>query len=461
MRLELARRSVLHAASWRLPKYTAVPFHQELGGLCDRVVDSAFEGTALQALVGAPPRHGKTELIALATPVRVMLEAWRRDEEFPVLYVTAKDTLARRVGRQLRAVAVRLRQETGDPWWDPAPDGEWTAESWETRGGFAFRAIGRGGATGGMGCRLLVLDDLIGHGDVYRSAASRESIRNAVTEDFRTRLMDGGPTIHMETRRGVHDTTAWLLEEQGDQWENHVWKCWTPERGYLWERRMNDGLRAKLGLHDAHPKWLSLYQQEPVPEGGTLIPPEWLETTYPGDPAIQRQVCDQVVIGVDLASTGKTSADECAFVVLGVRGAFRDVLHVHAARMPYTAARQYLRELCDEWRPAAVVVERAAGGDALVDDLRAIIPGIRGESATQDKVARLTPWLPVMQAAQLRLPRSAPWLRRYRETLTTFTGREGGADDMVDATVWALVASDSGAVLTQDHAAELRRVMEG
>jgi predicted phage terminase large subunit-like protein len=403
----------------------------------------------------APPRHGKTELLAIGTSTTCAIRAWQERRPFAILYVTAKDALARRIVRTLRAVLTRLHEETGDDWFAPDPDGEWTAESIETKGGFCFRGIGKSGATGGIGANLILLDDLIGSNAADRSAAERAAIVLALEEDFLSRGMDGAPAIHMETRRGTEDTTAWLERERADQWEFHVWPCWTEERGYLWSRRMNDAIRAKRGLGDSSPVWLSLYQQRPVPAGGTLVAPEWLDATYSEPPAVAAKLADRVVIGVDLAATGKTTSDHVAMVVLGVRAnnpapggvypgpsAYRDVLHVVRGRMGYVEAKARLRELVATYAPAAVVVERAANGDAMIDELAREVRGLRGERAAVDKVARLTPWLPTLAARQVRLPRQPePWTGPLREELTAFSGTPGEADDQVDALVWALVSA--------------------
>lgn len=462
--LDRACTSTLGAARWRMPDFEVAPFHRELAQLCDRLVESAFTGTALQAMVGAPPRHGKSELIALAMTTYALLRAWKERREFAVLYVTAKDTLARRISRVLRGVCARLLELTGDDYFARSPDGEWTAESWETAGGFTMRAIGRGGATGGIGAHLLVLDDLIGSDKVYRSPADRETIWRSLSSDFMSRLMDGGAAIHMETRRGVLDTTARLLEEQGDQWEHHVWECYDPTRpygdGYLWPRRMNADARQRRGLSDSDRDWLSLYQQRPVPEGGTLIEPGWLLHTFPGstDPSVVRGSYQSVWVGVDLAATGRATSDHCVFTVVGCRGALRDVLEVVRFRAGFVEQRARLRELCRQWRPTGVVVELAAGGDAIVDELQHDVPGLRGERATRDKKTRLQPWTGVLAAGQLRVPESARWLRDWRAELTAFSGTDGEPDDQVDSLVWALEAARAGAV--HDHR-DLLRVLRG
>jgi phage terminase large subunit-like protein len=291
------------------------------------------------------------------------------------------------------------------------------------------------------------MDDMLGSSEVYRSPTKREKIRRVVQEDLLSRLMDGGAALQMETRRGIHDTTAWLLGEFPDVWEDHTWRCYDAERGgYLWPSQYGEKWRATMPhLTNSAPVWRSLYQQEPIAEGGTIIDPSWLEATYSEPPDVAASLADLRVFGVDLASTGKQTSDPCAFVVVAVRGAFVDVVFAYQNQMDYPRARQYLTELGIEWDTNGGVVELAANGDALVADLAAVVPGIRGERATRDKVARLTPWLPMMAARQLRLPaKGAPWVRSFREAVLAFSGTDGDDDHFIDALVWALVAADTG-----------------
>ena len=257
----------MEAAVWRDSTYAPAAFHGELGGLCDRLALSAMEGTGLRVTCSAPPRHGKTALLGHALPLRCGLLAQKRGlASFRVLYATASAEAADRVSREVRAAIERIHDETGDPWW--APGNVWSRNEFETAGGFRWVGIGYSGATGGIGANLLVMDDLIGNGLAYRSKATREAIRYAVQGDLLSRLMRGGPAVHMETRRGIEDTTGWLLETYPDIWEEHVWRCHDSERGYLWpEGGFGDAWRAtQPHLTGSSPLWRALYQQEPIPE---------------------------------------------------------------------------------------------------------------------------------------------------------------------------------------------------
>lgn len=432
-RQERARRSVYQAMCWRDARTRPTRLALELGALCDSVLDTPGR----RVLASAPPRHGKTEAIGRAMPLSGALRAQAAGRPFAVLYVTSTDTRARDVCRDARRDAERIHAETGDPWW--APSDVWSATQWATKGGYSWVALGREAASGGVGAHLVLLDDLIGSAAVYRSAAMMSVIRRAVQEDHLSRLLEGGRVVHLETRRGVEDTTAWLADEY--HWEHHVWRCLDPERGYLWPEVYGEEWRATMPhLTDGSPVWRALYQQEPIPEGGTLIAPEWLEATYSEPPTVAARLAERRVLGVDLASTGR--GDPAAAVVLGCRGAYRDVLWAGLLRAPYPEQRRWIAELAREWDTHSAHVERAAGGDAMVADLDRVVPGIQGHSPVGSKAMRATPFLPLFAARQVRLPTTPePWMRGYREAMVAVTGIGDEDDHYLDASVWGLVGA--------------------
>ena len=432
-RQDRARRSTYEAMRWRDVRTQPTRLATELGALCDSVL--ATPGA--HVLASAPPRHGKTEAIGRAMPLSGGLRAQVAGRRFAVLYVTSTDTRARDVCRDARRDAERVYTETNDSWW--APSDVWSATQWVTKGGYSWTALGREAASGGVGADLLILDDLIGSAAAYRSGATMAALRRAVQEDHLSRLLEGGRVMHLETRRGVEDTTAWLAEEYG--WPHHVWRCLDPERGYLWPEVYGEAWRETMPhLTDASPVWRALYQQEPIPEGGTLIAPEWLDATYSEVPTMAARLAERRILGADLAATGR--GDPAAIVVLGCRGAYRDVLWAGLLKAPYPEQRRWLVEVAREWDVHGAHIERAAGGDAMVAELASVVPGIQGHSPVGSKAVRAAPHLPTIAARQLRLPAAVqPWMRGYREAMVSVTGMGDEEDHYLDATVWALVGA--------------------
>ncbi len=453
--------STCAAARWRQPSVVTLPWQEELGACCDDIRDRALAKRGIRATFTAPPRHGKTEHVGIALSISCYVAAVKLGRGFSIIYATAVDERAGDVSRQVRATVEELYRVTKLKAYEPGE--KWTETEWETKGGLRWKALGAGASTGGIGCHLLICDDMIGKAERYRSKAQRESVIRAFEEDYLSRVEDGGSVAVMETRRGIHDVIGHIRANYGQVWRHRRWKHYTRGAGYLWPQRYGETWRAmNPHLTDSSAIWRSLHQGEPVPEGGTPIEAAWLEHTYPEPPEALRDAPGSIVsirvIGGDLAATGKTSSDPFAFVVLAARGAYRDVLEVVTGRASYVEQRRILKDLAAKWRPAAIVIERAANGDALVDELRSEISGIRGESATADKLARLIPWLALIAAGQLRLPaQPTPWRSAFRAELLAFTGQEGGDDAQVDALVWALVAAATGETpMTED---EIRAAM--
>lgn len=438
-RLDAAMKSTTGAVVWRDPKMRPIAWQLELGDVCDNLVMSLRQRTGSRLLLSAPPRHGKTEYIGRGMPVFAMLSS---KEPVNVFYVTSSRDRAVEVSWNARRSIEKIYEQTRDRRY--APGKNWTTTSWTTEGGHSWEGMGWSATTGGIGCNMLIMDDLIGSSEIYRSASARASIQRVLREDLMSRIMNGGVAVHMETRRGTLDTTAWLAENYGSVWNSVVWKCYEEGRGYLWPENYGETWRKTMPhLTDDSPIWRSLYQQEPVEEGGTLLPMDWLLPYYVETPEICAQKADRVVIGADLAATGKTKSDPACFVVMAVRGAYRDILHVINRRCDYVEQRQILRDLCKTWRPNAIVVERAAGGDAMISELQREVAGLRGESAVGDKVSRLMPHLGRFAALQVRTPKNAQWVGSWREELSSFTGTPGRLDNQLDATVWALVAAET------------------
>lgn len=437
-----ASRSTAAAAKWRNLKLRPVAWQQELSSVCDGLVRSTIEGGGQRLLISAPPRHGKTEIVGRAMPIHAMLASGETPMTF--LYATASEDRAEEVSWQVRSAVERLFQQTGDKRF--APGRKWSTTAWETEAGHAWTGIGWSGATGGIGCRMLIMDDMIGTSETYRSKSKRDRIWRVVQEDLLSRIMDGGTALHNETRRGKADTTARLSEAFPGTWGSVVWRCYDPERGYLWPEVYGEEWRETMPhLTDSSSIWRSLYQQEPISEGGTFIQPEWLASRTKAHitPDMARKLFDRIVGGVDLTATGKQTSDPAGFVVVGVKGAERTALEVVNRRCGYVEQKEILKALATKWGVDTWVVERAAGGDAMISDLEKVVRGIRGESPRGDKVARLTPHLGRIAAKQVIINEGCAWSGDFVDELVSFSGTPGELDNQVDAFVWALVAADT------------------
>lgn len=169
-------------------------------------------------------------------------------------------------------------------------------------------------------------------------------------------------------------------------------------------------------------QWFKTWERRP-----DLSPAIWAaftDCTFHGGPGT-----DHVVIQVWAA------VDGCAYLMDQIR-----------AQMSFTETCAALAEMAQRWPQCGrwmVEASRAANGDAVVDSMRRMVPGVIGVSyqAGQTKAARAKASIePMAMAGQLYLPseRTHPWVRGWLDEVCGFTGKDGEQDDQVDAASGAL-----------------------
>jgi terminase large subunit-like protein len=94
-------------------------------------------------------------------------------------------------------------------------------------------------------------------------------------------------------------------------------------------------------------------------------------------------------------------------------------------------------ELYQTWHPHVVLIEDAASGQSLIQELRSgtSLP-LRPVRVDRDKLSRVAAITPTLEARRLLLPESAWWRDDFIAELTSFPA--GAHDDWVDATSQAL-----------------------
>jgi predicted phage terminase large subunit-like protein len=179
-------------------------------------------------------------------------------------------------------------------------------------------------------------------------------------------------------------------------------------------------------------------QQRPILTTGTIFRKATFRR-YNHDP--QRFQCDEYAISVDCAFRKHDDTDFVVFQVWGRRGTDRYLLDQVRERMTYTETRAALVSLRAKWRQVRVIlVEAKANGDALLDDLRTVLPGLLAfEPGNASKDVRAELAAVDFEAGHVYLPepRWCPWITDYERELLEFPG--GNHDDQVDATTQILL----------------------
>lgn len=179
------------------------------------------------------------------------------------------------------------------------------------------------------------------------------------------------------------------------------------------------------------------YGAEFVSAAGARVRREWLRVQTPPERGLD------VVMGVDLAVSTKTSADWTAAAVLGrARDGAVYVLAVERVRAPFNQVLTFIASMAAKWEPRSVGVEAVAYQLAAVQELlRTTTLPVTPVRADRDKLSRFQP---LEARYEQGLVRHAPGLSaEFERELLGFPA--GEHDDQVDAlsTAWATLSANT------------------
>jgi len=168
-----------------------------------------------------------------------------------------------------------------------------------------------------------------------------------------------------------------------------------------------------------------------VDAGSGIIKREWLRID-------DVPISGDKIIGVDLAVSEKTSADDTA-IALMVRGEDNryQIQDVEVFKETWPNAKPRIMSFIERHK-AKAIIESNAQMIGLIDDLRREPRmqnyTIEDRRTTRDKITCSSPWISRLESGQLTLYRGA-WNKAYIAQAVAFTVEDKGrTDDMLDAT---------------------------
>jgi predicted phage terminase large subunit-like protein len=181
------------------------------------------------------------------------------------------------------------------------------------------------------------------------------------------------------------------------------------------------------------------YQQAPVPPGGAMVKRHWVRHYGDELPSPAEQLMR--VQSWDTASKGGPDNDwsVCTTWILTRRKRWY-LLDVWRRRVDYPALKAAAQSLAKQWSARRVLVEDAATGTALVQELTEMIPGIIAVKPVGDKASRMAVASAKFEEGQVFLPERANWLPDLEAELFAFPG--GRHDDQCDSISQALCDGD-------------------
>ncbi len=417
-------------AQW--PRYEVARHH----ALIAEHLEAVERGEIKRLMIFAPPRHGKTLLVAQFFP------AWwlGRHPAHEIIYATYNQERANDVGRQVRMRVMDPTHAAVFRGQRIRTDSQAAHRFHVEPGGGSYYAVGVGGPITGRGADLLIIDDP--HKD--RVEASSEVMQRRAIEWYSsvayTRLHPGAPIVMILTRWDERDLAGQLLERKGDGWTVLRLPAIAEDRDDplgrrpgepLWPERYPRELLARIQAEQPVPRdWLAMFQQRPTAEEGDLFRRDWVRY-YDRRPAQLR------VYGTSDFAVTDGGGDYTEHAVWGVDPDGR----IYALDWWHgqTAAHEWIDRMLDlvqRWEPVMWYAEAGVIRRAVEPWLwarmrtRGVRVAVQWLASVADKVARARSFQARMAVGEVHWPRE-PWAERVIDQLLRFPN--GRHDDAVDA----------------------------
>jgi predicted phage terminase large subunit-like protein len=208
------------------------------------------------------------------------------------------------------------------------------------------------------------------------------------------------------------------------------------EGALLWPERFPlkaiDRLKRSLGEYGS----AGQLQQRPAPKGGGIIKQKWWRK-WEAD-AIPEFI--YVLQSWDTAFSEKETNSYSACTTWGVFnfGSRYHIMIIHRFRshMPYTELRKRARELYNEYNPDAVLIEKKASGQSLIQDLKMSGIPVLAYTPDRDKVARAHAASALLETGLVWYP-DRRWADEVIHHCAVFPAGDG--TDIVDTVTQALI----------------------
>jgi predicted phage terminase large subunit-like protein len=398
-----------------------------------------LRGEVTRLIITMPPRSLKSICASVAFPAWALGNAPNTE----IICASYAQPLASELSRATRRV---MRS----PWYRRAFPRARLERATEDRlittlnGGRMATSVG--GVLTGVGGDIIIIDDPM-KAQEANSQPGRDAVINWFDTTLLTRLNNKQTGIIILVMQRVHmdDLAGHLLKQGG--WAHldlpaiaEIPQTISLPGGRFYQRgagevlhpareprELLEQLREEMGTQ----MFSAQYQQRPIPAEGNMFRWEWIQLL---DEMPTRSLEDGVYQSWDMAVKESESNDYSVCTTWLVRDGKYYLLDVFRGRLPFPLLRQKLWELAQQWRVDRVIIEDAANGSPLLQELTRDKPRefkVHGVQPERDKGSRFATATPVMEQGKVFMPANAQWLRTLMEELLVFPN--GKYDDQVDS----------------------------
>jgi len=410
-------------------------------------LQAVAEGDIKRLIINVPPRHMKSISVAVALPAWT----WATQPHKKFLYASYASSLSIRD-------SVKCRRLIDSPWYKAhfgdkfkLTDDQNQKQRFENdQTGYRI-ATSVGGALTGDGGDIIAIDDP--HNSIEADSSKvREGVLEWWDQAMQTRLNDPrtGAFVIIMQRLHEQDLTGHILANQLEgEWDHLMLPARyevgapnpmrsslgftdprTKEGELLWPERMDEKtlttLERSLGSYAA----AGQLQQRPSPKGGGILKASWW---VPWEKEDMPEV-SYVIQSWDTAFETKESSSYSARTTWGV---FKKdgcdcliVLEAWWDKVNYPELRKLAQEAYDDWQPDAVLIEKKASGQSLLQDLRMAGVPVLAYSPDRDKEARAHAASALLEDGRIYYPSNRKWAKDLISIAAAFPTHPN--DDVVD-----------------------------
>jgi predicted phage terminase large subunit-like protein len=463
---ELARRSLAEFAqqAWQVVEPdTRLEWGWYHGAICEHL-EAVTLGQIRRLIINIGPGFMKSTLVSVMWPAWM----WTRRPAWRGLFGSYAHDLATRDSDKTRKIVTSdWYQRLFRPAWtlDPALN---RLDHFRNTELGERKALSVGGAATGFRGNAVVVDDPLNVLDAYSKAAREECVTwwdKAMSSRVNDPRKD--PFVVIMQRLHVKDLTGHLLEQGG--WEHLCLptqyepkrRCSTPI-GFADPRtdvgELLDPIRfGPTQVKDAKrilgtDGFAGQHQQLPAPAEGAMLKRDWFnrrwrtreQATIDGlECRLLPEKFTSLIIVLDCSFKETKDTDRVAMELWGYAPPDRYLLDIRWDRMDFVTTLRTFADFCNAHKDArAKIVEEKANGAAIINALKAKVPGLIPVDPVGSKEARVAAVSPDIEAGNVWLPAFAPWVGAFIEECVTFP--KGDHDDALDAMTYALLRLSPG-----------------
>lgn len=448
---ELARRGLIHFATYTHDKYIPEAFHIDVA----EHLEEAMRGGVRRLILVAPPQHGKSELVSVRFPAFWLA---KRPND-PVILCSygaqlaqakatgVKEIMADTSYRLLFPDQFELKGRT-IPYWSRKPYiGKVT---W----------AGVGGPITGFGGALGIIDDPVKNFEEAESLGQRDKVWTWWQSVFRTRIWENGIIVIIMTRWHEDDLVGRIMESSSEKWqvlrypaiaESQEERDFINARFYHQPPGQPDPLHRKPGdplcpqryslaelqslKHDVGNRaWATEYMGAPISVKGNRIQRAWLHIVDDSPRKMMRRVRYW-----DKAGTKNAGAYTCGLLMGITVDKLIYIENVVRGQWSALERERIIKETAimdrDIYNNVDVFVEQEPGSGGLESAENTIrnMAGIsvRADRPRQDKDIRFEPFAVYCEAGNVFI-KNGKWTQEYIDEITAVPGSH--YRDQADAT---------------------------